>query len=188
MEEQNIEQLNKKERRESVERRQKTKSRFIWIGSLVVFVLAIILIIALPGKSQKERPGEILPILGREHIDIGASHIAYNSNPPTSGPHYAEPAKWGVYDHELADEQLVHNLEHGGIWISYTGISTSTKTQLEKLTQLYVKIIVEPRAKNDAPIVLVSWGRLQKFQSYDEQNILAFIKANTNQSPEPLAP
>jgi len=156
-----------------------------FIGLLVI--AGIVWLIVTPGKTRKKL-GESFAIQGQEHIDIGASHIAYNSNPPTSGPHYAQPAKWGVYDKELADEQLIHNLEHGGIWISYTGIDDETKTKLEKLTQSYVKIIVEPRAKDDALIVLVSWGRLQKFQSYDEQGIVAFIKANTNQSPEPFAP
>lgn len=64
-------------------------------------------------------PGTAYQIQGREHISVGASHLPYNSSPPTSGPHYGNPAPWGIYDHELPDEQLVHNLEHGGIWISY---------------------------------------------------------------------
>ena len=156
-----------------------------FIGLLVI--AGIVWLIVTPGKTRKKL-GESFAIQGQEHIDIGASHIAYNSNPPTSGPHYAEPAKWGVYDKELADEQLVHNLEHGGIWISYTGIDDATKVSLEKFAQSHIKIIVEPRAKNDAKIVFASWGRLQKFQSYDEQSMLAFIVANTNQAPEPFAP
>src|SRR3989344_5078 len=54
-------------------------------------------------------------------VAVGASHEAYNSNPPTSGPHYEQPSRWGVSQAELPDEQLIHNLEHGGIWISYVG-------------------------------------------------------------------
>lgn len=64
-------------------------------------------------------PGTAYQIQGREHITVGASHLPYNSNPPTSGPHYDNAAPWGIYDHELPDEQLIHNLEHGGVWISY---------------------------------------------------------------------
>ena len=43
----------------------------------------------------------------------------YNSYPPTSGPHDPSPAVWDVYDRPVAQEHLVHNLEHGGIVIQY---------------------------------------------------------------------
>src|SRR3989344_2756284 len=120
-------------------------------------------------------------------VAVGASHEAYNSNPPTSGPHYEQPSRWGVSQAELPDEQLIHNLEHGGIWISYVGIDDSTIAALEKIAKSQSKVIVEPRAKNDAPIVLASWERLLKLEKFDEQIILDFIKSNKNRSPEPFA-
>src|SRR3989338_762425 len=138
-------------------------------------------------RRARERPGQAFPVQGRAHIAVGAPHEAYNSNPPTSGSHYEQPEVWGVYETELPDEQLIHNLEHGGIWISYRDIDATTKASLEKIARSQSKVVMEPRAKNDAPIVLASWGRLQEFQAYDEQAILAFIEANRNQSPEPLA-
>ena len=158
------------------------------------WTIGIVLVIAisygltlLVQQGQQPRPGETFAIQGQEHIAVGATHEAYNSNPPTSGPHYAQPANWGVYQTELPDEQLIHNLEHGGIWISYVGIDDATKAALEKIAKSNSKIIVTPRSKNDAPITLVSWGRLQKFQTLDEQAIRTFIDANSNKSPEPFA-
>jgi hypothetical protein len=192
------EQLSKKERirlhheekrayQKSLEKQRKIKRIITWSISIALIFLGMYGIVILSRQGQKARPGEIFAIQGQQHIDIGASHIAYNSNPPTSGPHYVQPANWGVYQTELPDEQLIHNLEHGGIWISYTGIASTTQIDLEKLAKSYTKIIVEPRTKDDAPIILASWGRLEKFQTYDEQAIVAFIKANTNKSPEPMA-
>jgi hypothetical protein len=137
--------------------------------------------------KNRNKTGEAFAIQGQEHIDTGFADIEYNSNPPSSGSHYGESAKWGVYQNELPDEILIHNLEHGGIWISYKDIDEATKVALEEIAKTGLKIILEPRAKNDAPIVLVSWGRVQKFQSFDRQAILDFIKANTNKSPEPFA-
>jgi hypothetical protein len=43
----------------------------------------------------------------------------WNTNPPTSGPHYEIPAVWGAYSEPVNMAQLVHNLEHGGIYILY---------------------------------------------------------------------
>ncbi len=181
-----LERQERKTGEGSSPQKRKIKKFLFWaIGILTV--VGIIYFLVSVSKNQKPRPGEASPIQGQEHIAFGASHIEYNSNPPTSGPHYTAPAKWGVYQTELPDEQLIHNLEHGGIWISYKDIDEATKTSLEEIAKSGLKIIMEPRAKNDAPIIIASWGRVQKFQSFDKQAILDFIKANTNKSPEPFA-
>ncbi len=164
-----------------------TKRILSWGTFIIIIGLIIWGLIAANNKKALPLVGESFPIVSREHIAIGASHTPYNSNPPTSGPHYEQPAEWGVYQTELPDEQLIHNLEHGGIWISYTTIDDATKGALEQIAKSHVKIIVTPRLKDDAPIVLVSWGQLQKLQAYDEQAILKFIKINSNRSPEPFA-
>lgn len=138
--------------------------------------------------KNAQQIGESFPNQGQEHIGVGASHLPYNSNPPTSGPHYLQPADWGVYQDPLPDEQLVHNLEHGGIWISYKDIDEDTKSKLEAIGKANPgSVIVTPRPKNDSKISVASWTRLMKLDSYDETKILDFIKANKNKSPEPLA-
>lgn len=56
--------------------------------------------------------------LGRNHVtDI--SGISYDSNPPTSGNHFAIWAKRGVYPYIISDGHLIHSLEHGYVVISY---------------------------------------------------------------------
>ena len=164
------------------------KKLFIWVGAVILVGGAGYLIVLWGNKAENARPGVAFSIMGRDHIAVGATHAPYNSNPPTSGPHYAQPADWGVYDKELPDEQLVHNLEHGGIWISYKGIDADTKSKLEAFAKKYSgSVIMTPRALDDTKIVLASWGRLEKFETFDEQMMTAFIKANTNKSPEPLS-
>ncbi|MDZ4284196.1 MAG: DUF3105 domain-containing protein, partial [Patescibacteria group bacterium] len=48
-----------------------------------------------------------------------ADHDPYTSNPPTSGPHYPDAIKAGVYDEPVAEEYLVHNMEHGHVILWY---------------------------------------------------------------------
>ena len=132
--------------------------------------------------------GIIFENQGQTHIKIGEEHPQYNSNPPTSGWHWAQPASWGVYSRSLVDEQAVHNLEHGGIWISYKDIDEETKANLEKITKANSRsVIMSPRDTNDSKIILASWTRLEKLDSYDEVKILEFIERNKNKSPEPFA-
>lgn len=155
---------------------------------LVIVAVAIVGLIFLVNVAEEGRPGQAISIQGREHIAVGAEHPAYNSNPPTSGWHYAEEAEWGFYGRELPDEQLVHNLEHGGVWIAYKDIDDETKTRLEALARKYSgSVIITLRPANDVKIALASWGRLERMDNFDKEKIIAFIKANKNKSPEPLA-
>ncbi|MBX4191688.1 MAG: DUF3105 domain-containing protein [Candidatus Doudnabacteria bacterium] len=138
-------------------------------------------------KQEENLPGQLFDNLGQEHLTQGATdHQPYNSNPPTSGPHWPQPANWGSYAVTQPDEQLVHNLEHGGIWISYRPdkVDQNTINMLNDFAKRYPLIVVEPREKNDSAISLAAWGRLQNLDQYDESAILRFIEAYHNKGPE----
>lgn len=139
------------------------------------------------GGGAKPAPRvETYPNQGAQHIPLGQAHPAYNSNPPTSGWHTAQTAQWGVFRREIPDEILIHNLEHGGIWISYKDPNdTKLVEQLEALVSRYrSKVILAPRPKNDSPVVVAAWTHLLKLDGYDERRIEDFIKAYKNRGPE----
>lgn len=139
--------------------------------------------------------GTGLPAVGEEFADEGQTHVVvgtpveYKTNPPTSGSHYAEPANWGVYQIAPDDRQLVHNLEHGGIWISYKpSIDADTKAKLEDIGRRNPgSVVVSPREGNDANIAVVSWRRKITMDAFDRDRIEQFISHNINKAPEPLA-
>lgn len=163
-----------------------------WIGA-VALGLAIVVGLVLLVQSNigaSNAPGERVPVQGRDHIEVGASHPPYNSDPPTSGPHYPEPIAAGYYDTPQPDEALVHNLEHGHVWIAYdcsklTDCET-VKQQLRQLVASYNqwKIVVTPRQNKDAAIALAAWGWLEKLNGYDEPAIRKFVDAWRNRGPE----
>ncbi len=79
----------------------------------------------------------MLPDQGRNHVPAGTAE-KYNSNPPTSGPHYAQWEKPGIYSKVLPDGNLIHSLEHGYIVISYNcGKETISKKQETMIKQAY---------------------------------------------------
>ena len=158
-----------------------------------VLVIAAVLCIGfwLFHTSQKSQnpanlPGTAYPIVSRNHIQPGEQpSIAYNSNPPTSGDHYPQPASCGNYDTTQPDGTLIHNLEHGGIWISYKpSVDDQTKTELKDFATRFNNVIVEPRDADDSNIALAAWGHLLKLDKYDESQILSFINAFINKGPE----
>lgn len=69
-------------------------------------------------QSSKPLPGQAVSDQGREHVPDGTK-VEYNSNPPTSGAHFADWTRWGVLSKPVSDGHLVHSLEHGYVILSY---------------------------------------------------------------------
>lgn len=124
-------------------------------------------------------------IEGRNHTAQGITQF-YNTNPPSSGPHWPNPAKNGIYDNPLPDEQIVHNLEHGYVWISYK--PDAGDEVINKLKEIVKKddwkVILEPREKNEQTIALAAWGRTLNLAELDEQKVEDFIRTYRNRGPE----
>jgi hypothetical protein len=136
---------------------------------------------------------------GTTHIEPGESHPDYNSLPATSGWHYAgssipyaggtisSPAPWGIYNDEIPDEVLNHNLEHGGIRIHYNcpdGCSELV-SQLVDSARLGRKVVLSPYTNMEATIALAAWNYIDTFEEYDAERIREFIAAHESSANAP---
>lgn len=145
-----------------------------------------------PGTDEGLVFGETLDIdiQGQNHVAIGTTdYMPHNSNPPTSGDHYPQAPKWGVYKKEIPDLSAVHALEHGGIWISYQStLSDEDIKVLKKIANSNAgAVIMSPRDSNPAPIAINSWGKLMYLEAPDTAKIQDFIDTNKNNTHEPFA-
>lgn len=125
----------------------------------------------------------------RDHIEPGTEHPAYNSNPPSAGWHYPVTAKKKYYTEPIEDGYVIHNLEHGDIWITYhPRIAEEAKNQLKKFA--FSKILISPREANDTDIALVAWEHVDAFNLKSgvvpDERIRDFIKRYRNKGPEKI--
>jgi len=187
-----LKKQEKEEARKQGQRKKRTRNIGLWIIVVLILVSAGFGIWKVIKKMAPKGPDPSVEssIQGRDHIGIGATHPAYNSNPPSSGSHYGEAAKAGFYDEELPDEQLVHNMEHGEIWISYRPeVGDKIIDELKKFAGSTVT--VTPRSANDMDIALAAWGRLDKFNviegGLDKPRIENFITRHIDKGPEKLS-
>lgn len=141
-------------------------------------------------KPADAKPGKELPDLGNVHIQrLGDPHLAYNSEPPTSGPHMPGIAPWGAYDKPIPKEYQVHNLEDGGVVIQYNcpkecpdlvkkleGVFLKYKERA-KTDKKFMHLILAPYPSMSARIALTAWTRLDSFNDFDEARIDRFIEA-----------
>jgi len=158
----------------------------LWILVIAVVLYGTFLLVQSAGPDGEDF-SVVYDIQSRDHIADGASHPEYNSNPPSSGWHYSSPARGGFYSESLPDEIVIHNLEHGDIWIAYhPDISDEAKNVLESFAGQYV--VVSPRTENGGDISLVAWGRVDTFDIendiVNEGRIRDFIKRYDNRGPE----
>jgi hypothetical protein len=189
--------VNKREQRRARQRREQMRSYAIW-GALALVVLAIIGFIVWQGA--RPAAGQAVPeMVSAPHIPKDTDPGEYNSDPPTSGLHYAEEAQAGFYDETIYTYPagyLVHNLEHGYIifWYNCDIISETECSDLKSQIRTVIddlggtKLIAYPWPSLDVPVVVTSWTRLQKFETFDPEQAKAFYRANLNRAPEPNAP
>ena len=186
----------KREERRARQRREKIKGILIW-GGVGIAVLAIVGFFV--WQAARPGAGEAIPIMSTSHIAVDSDPGKYNSDPPTSGPHYPSEAQAGFYDtniYKYPAGYLVHNLEHGYIifWYNCASLNESACAELKSQIKVVmdgvnsVKVIAYPWDAIDVPVVMTSWGRLQKMETFDAAQARAFYKSNLNHSPEPGAP
>jgi hypothetical protein len=181
----------------------KHKRLNIGIISIIGIALFALLGYAIWAAFQPEPVlGEQVPIVGSAHIPEGDKASDYITDPPTSGEHYASEAEAGFYDEAPADEQLVHNLEHGYIVVYYDceGLSSSACSGMKDDLRGAIgaagvseytrtsKIIVVPRLTMENMITYTSWGWIYYADDFDREEFVLFVKQNRDNAPEPFAP
>lgn len=130
---------------------------------------------------------------GQQHVADG-TRVAYQSDPPTSGNHWAGATPPGFYapgnEALTLPERLVHALEHGNVVIYYDpGVITAD--QQERLKALYRKwpgnwdgVVAVPRTDSANPIILTAWEYSLKLSQWDEGRINDFVREFAGRGPE----
>jgi Protein of unknown function (DUF3105) len=180
------------------------------VGAVAVAAVAVALAVGLGGDGGGSDATAALEAAGCTLTSVDAlpgNHSImtpegtsgeWNTDPPTSGPHYQVPAIWGSYDQPVNQAQLVHNLEHGGIFVQYGDeVPDATVAQLEQFVQDHPRgTVLAPYPKLGSQIALGAWvtesateptkgtGYLAKCDDFDQDAFEAFFDAYQFQGPE----
>lgn len=178
-------------------------------------IIAVIAVIALAGgvftyafiqiheknkwivSEDNQDPSENIAGVVRQKYDPGKhvtsqQRVAYDQNPPFGGPHddiWADCAGI-VYPTAVRNENMVHALEHGTIWIAYNPdqVKDAALDKLKTKVEGQPYMMLSPYPALDRPISLQSWGHQLKLDSADDSRIDDFVKSlrgNRFTNPEP---
>ncbi|MDQ2750055.1 MAG: DUF3105 domain-containing protein [Actinomycetota bacterium] len=138
---------------------------------------------AIKGVAYKAEPN---------HNHVGAV-VKYDTTPPTGGNHspiWADCAGT-VYPKAIANENAVHMLEHGAVWITYKpGLAPDQVATLSKLVDGVDRMALSPYPGLKTNISLQSWNYQLFVNSASDPRITDFITAlrhNSKTTPENAA-
>jgi len=138
-----------------------------------------------------------------DHTDFpnpDARSPKWNTDPPTSGPHYGQTVIYGAYSQPPQVGRLLHNLEHGAAYILYgDGVSATTVQQLRAFYEEHARgTILAPYPRLGKQVALGAWldpgldeaesnrgsGVLAKCRAFDEKAFDEFLAAYQFKGPE----
>jgi len=140
---------------------------------------------------------ELLPA---SHVPEGSS-ITWDSNPPSSGPHYPIWANFQEFDKPIDFGYLVHDMEHGAVVMLYKcdpgpacdAIVAGLRQVRDSLPtdplcdpSIRVRVVIAPDPGLDVPVAAATWGWTYKAQCLDLPTLEDFAKAHIDQGTENL--
>lgn len=185
---------SKKQTRRDAQRRSRQRARTIRMIASMTGLAAVIAIIFL--LNSNERAGADVQIedvqtfsnLVRGHTQ---DPVSYAQTPPVGGLHNPTWQNCGVYTQPIPNENAVHSLEHGVVWITYEpDLAADELQKLQDLTRQSGYRLLSPYPGLPSPIVLSAWGYQLQLENADDPRILDFIEAyeQNPRGPEPGAP
>lgn len=182
----------KTEKRTTTRKKRPSKQSLGWLVWVGLLTGVIVLALFLTSNPFSDSAGPIegvqtFPNLDRTHTN---QTVAYAQTPPVGGQHNAAWLNCGVYSEPVANENAVHSLEHGAIWITYRpDLPAEQLQELQRLTRQSAYRLLSPYPDLPAPVVASAWGYQLQLQQADDPRLLRFIEKYEQNplGPEPGA-
>lgn len=171
------------------------RRRYVVVGVVTLAVMLVAGAAALPMLHSEPRRGQrtyagLGAVLTYEGLSVAhtGGDVDYPTTPPVGGAHDPVWLECGAYDVPVRDENAVHDLEHGAIWIAYDpDLSAADVRRLaDRLPQ---NGIMAPYPGLPAPVVVSAWGRQLRLAGADDERLGLFVATfgHGETAPEPDA-
>ncbi|MFJ1752710.1 DUF3105 domain-containing protein [Kitasatospora sp. NPDC088134] len=127
--------------------------------------------------------------LGRNHVTTA---VTYPMTPPVGGDHNPVWATCmgNVYDAPVKNENAVHSLEHGAVWVTYNGKASADDIKaLSEKVKATPYSLMSPYPDEPGTITLSAWGTQLVVDSATDPRVEQFFTkyVQGKQTPEPGA-
>jgi hypothetical protein len=163
-------------------------------GVAIVALLVTSLILTMPKNASYTAGGSGAEIEGVETFENANTHVetpvTYPQTPPAGGDHHPAWLNCGVYTEPQPNENAVHSLEHGAIWVTYDPSLPAEELDLLKTKLPSTFVILSPFEGLPSPIVLSGWNTQLQVDEASDERIAEYFEEfwRSRDVPEPNAP
>lgn len=151
------------------------------VGAVAILALLFTSIVLTPRPATYEAGSEGITIPGVETFDNPSLHVetpvSYTQTPPAGGEHSPAWLNCGVYTEPVPNENAIHSLEHGAVWVTYEPglVSEQGISELRSLLPSS-HAILSPYENMDTPIAVSAWNAQLKLESVEAEKIGQFFE------------
>lgn len=186
--------------RAAQERADRRKRRLIILVAAVA-AAALVIPAAVIITGEQRRQSAVADAAGRpidgvvEVPGLEGDHVTDDVDfgtelPPLGGSHDAVWQDCGFYDAPVRDENAVHSLEHGAVWLTYSeSLPEGDVAVLRALADEHAYLLASPYPELSGPLLATAWGVQLELDGVDDDRLAVFIARYLQgpQTPEPGA-
>jgi len=201
-----VKQQREQKRQEKLAEYQKQvakrkRGKLVWwvVGStaavaVIGLVVASFAFAPAPPTSYQAGNSTGREISGVETFQNRSDHVqgavTYEQNPPAGGPHNPIWLNCGVYTQPQQNENAVHSMEHGAVWITYDPARVD-QAGIDALKAVMPSsyALLSPYPDMDTPIAVSAWNHQLKLDNPNDPRIAEFFTEywRSQNAPEPNA-
>jgi hypothetical protein len=182
------------------QKRAERRRTLMIVGPAVLLVVVLIGVVGVLIFQEAQRQNDIeaaakQPITGVQSFDkLTQNHVetpvTYPQTPPVGGDHNPVWQNCGTYSAPVQNENAVHALEHGAVWVTYQpNLPAAQLEKLKSLARANSYLLLSPYEGIKTPVVATAWGKQLALPSADDSRLEVFLRTylQGEQTPEPGA-
>ncbi|MFJ5265136.1 DUF3105 domain-containing protein [Streptomyces sp. NPDC088387] len=191
-------------RRARIEEQRRAEKARERRGRIITIAASAAILVAIAGggwylldAANEEEQQQAAPVSGEKTWkDLSQNHVEnkvdYPMAPPVGGDHAAvwQNCNGDVYTEPIQNENAVHSLEHGAVWVAYNekAADADVETLAAKVEQTPYSLM-SPYNDASSPITLSAWGHQLKVTKASDPRVDEFFEkyVQGSQTPEPGA-
>jgi hypothetical protein len=172
-----------------------SRTVYLIVGAIIVLFVGGFIALAVVDARQQSGSAALNDV---KTYDVGpagqhtSGDVDYEQSPPVGGEHNPVWQNCGYYDKPVRDENAVHSLEHGAVWITYSpDLPQDQIADLKNIAEArsYILVSPYPDLPSETPVVASAWGKQEGLDGAKDPDLESFIQAYRQgpQTPEPGA-
>ena len=172
--------------RREQERKERQRALMIYSGIGVTLLLIIGGVAFGLIRTEANKPD----LSGVKSYKVTPEHVQtpvpYAQTPPAGGKHNPIWLNCATYPKPVPNENAVHSMEHGAVWVTYQPDLPADQVATLKSAIPSTYAVLSPFPGLKAPVVASAWGKQLSLDGADDPRLDAFIREyrQGSQAPE----